>query len=61
MSGPSLIALYQPAQRLTRHCEERSEAIQTMLANPGLLRFARNDGSSQQVIGEGEKKASRSF
>jgi hypothetical protein len=57
MSGPSLTVLYQPAQRLTRHCEERSdEAIQNMLANLGLLRFARNDGASPQVIGEGEKK-----
>ena len=36
---------------MTRHCEERSdEAIQNTLATPGLLRFARNDGRSQQVM-----------
>jgi hypothetical protein len=41
-------------QKLTRHCEKRSdEAIQNTLATPGLLRFARNDGHSQRVIKNG--------
>src|SRR6185369_7927796 len=36
--------------RLMRHCEERSdEAIQAFARRPGLLRFARNDESSDSL------------